>query len=172
MNDPETARNDDSEHSADGAMRPTAPEDDDQAAQRPQCAAIKKDGSRCGNWPVKGHDQCAGHLGLGGLNPKLASQRSVEARQRRALERKNRREMSYADHVAAAVANHADEIVEAFLAAGLKGGDWRALEALVTRHLGKPVERVEVETEGLDLRSLSDVELQALKRRLLQQRSA
>lgn len=77
--------------------------------------------------------------------------------------------MSYGDHVAAAIEREADAIVQAFLDAGLKGGDWRALEALVTRHLGKPVERVEVETEGVDLRSLSDTELQALKRRLIAQ---
>ena len=68
--------------------------------------------------------------------------------------------------VAAAIAREAERIVAAFLKAGLEQGDWRALEALVTRHLGKPQERVEVETEGVNLRELSDLGLQALKRKL------
>ena len=36
----------------------------------------------------------------------------------------------------------------------------------VRADLGKPVERVEVETESVDLRSLTDLELQQLKRTL------
>jgi len=140
--------------------------------ERQTCTGQTANGERCTAWPVRGREQCAGHLGLGKLDPKAASLRSAEVRAERKQARLAKREMSYSDHVAAAIERNADAIVQAFLDAGLKSGDWRALEALVTRHLGKPVERVEVETEGVDLRSLSDVELQALKRKLLMQRSA
>lgn len=140
--------------------------------ERETCTATARSGERCTAWPVRGQEQCAGHLGLGKLDPVAANQRSAEVRRQRKEDRIARREMSFGDHVAAAIERHADAIVQAYLTAGLKQGDWRALDSLVTRHLGKPVERVEVETEGVDLRSLSDVELQALKRRLMQQRSA
>lgn len=136
-----------------------------------KCAEIKKNGERCGAWALAGRELCAGHSGLGTLDPVHAGRVSAQKRRERAEERKVVRERSYADHVAHALAQHAEEIVQAFLRAGLKDGDWRALEALVTRHLGRPVERTEVVTEGVDLRSLTDLELQALKRKLMDQQA-
>jgi hypothetical protein len=61
-----------------------------------------------------------------------------------------------------------EEIVQAYLDAGLGDkGDWRALEALVTRVHGKPVERVEDVSGGVDVRALTPEQRHALMARVL-----
>jgi hypothetical protein len=58
--------------------------------------------------------------------------------------------------MARATEEHAGEIVAAYLAAGVERGDWRALDALVTRVYGKPVERVEtVQADPLGIAAMS-----------------
>jgi hypothetical protein len=119
---------------------------------------------------MRDRDMCAAHSGVVSLDPAKGAQASREARAARKAARIEAREMTLQDHVAQALANHAEEIVGAFLQAGLVSGDWRALEALITRHYGKPQERLEVsQGEDVDLRQLSDEELEALKRRLRRQ---
>jgi hypothetical protein len=52
------------------------------------------------------------------------------------------------------------------LKAGYEGGDWRALESLVTRAHGKPVERIEQQAFG-EIKSMSLDELRRLRGSLL-----
>jgi hypothetical protein len=63
----------------------------------------------------------------------------------------------------------AEEIVDAYLRAGVEQGDWRALDALVNRVYGKPKETVAVEREESPverrLREVSTEELEALVQR-------
>jgi hypothetical protein len=76
--------------------------------------------------------------------------------------------MSLLDRIAAATEARAGEIVSAYLEAGLgEKGDWRALEALVTRVHGKPVERVEDVSGNVDVRQLTPEQRQALMARVL-----
>jgi hypothetical protein len=62
----------------------------------------------------------------------------------------------------------APAIVSAYLAAGLEQGDWRALEALVSRVHGRPVERVEKRESG-EVEAMSLDELRQLRDRLLRE---
>ena len=62
----------------------------------------------------------------------------------------------------------AEAIVAAYLIAGLEHGDWRALEALVSRVHGRPLERIE-KREVAEVESLSLDELRALRARLLRE---
>jgi hypothetical protein len=62
----------------------------------------------------------------------------------------------------------AEAIVAAYLTAGLEQGDWRALEALVSRVHGRPVERVE-KHEVAEVETMSLDELQRLQQKLLEQ---
>jgi hypothetical protein len=139
--------------------------------QKRQCAAIKRNGERCGAWAVTDRDQCAGHLRLGASAEdadavrRLGTQRSAEVQRDRAEERKK----SLHDHISAALSTRAEEIVAAYLEAGLDRGDWRALEALVTRQFGKPTERVEVSEGEVDVAQLSPEQRAQLRERLYEQ---
>jgi hypothetical protein len=65
--------------------------------------------------------------------------------------------------IAKRLEERADEIVDAMMAAGLDRGEWRALDALIDRHLGKPVQRSEQKSAHLhvvaELRDMSDEDL-------------
>jgi hypothetical protein len=63
--------------------------------------------------------------------------------------------------MAEALREQSEAIVNAYRAAGLDGGDWRALEALVSRVHGRPVEKIETR-EAAPVESLSLEELRAL----------
>src|SRR3954463_2393647 len=109
------------------------------------CEGIKADGERCRARAANGGKLCAGHAGLGiAADPaaygRAAAKASAEVRAARATERR----MSLLDRMAAEIEARSEEIVGRYIAAGERG-DWRALEALVTRVHGKPVERVQVE---------------------------
>jgi hypothetical protein len=69
--------------------------------------------------------------------------------------------------MAVAVEEHGREIVEVYLQA-MRGGDWRAAEALMTRIYGKPetVRQVEANPATAVLRSMSLEENLELLRRL------
>jgi hypothetical protein len=61
------------------------------------------------------------------------------------------------------------EIVAAYMDAGLgEKGDWRALEALITRVHGRPAKRVEQVDERIDVRALTPDQRQALMARVLE----
>jgi hypothetical protein len=47
-------------------------------------------------------------------------------------------------------------------------GDWRALEALITRVHGRPVERVETRDETVNVRAMTPEQRQALMARVLE----
>jgi hypothetical protein len=76
--------------------------------------------------------------------------------------------MSLLDRIANATEQRAQEIVDAYLQAGLGDkGDWRALEALITRVHGRPVERVETRDETVNVRNMSPEQRHALMARVL-----
>jgi hypothetical protein len=68
--------------------------------------------------------------------------------------------------VAVALEARGREIAEA-VAQAAADGDWRAAVALWERVYGKPVERVEAVSLDVDLRTLSDAQLQDMRQRLL-----
>ena len=73
--------------------------------------------------------------------------------------------MSYLDRCACALDEHAEEMVETYLEAGRRG-DWRALDALATRVLGRPTERVETTESTTELTRLTNLtEAQLLRLR-------
>jgi hypothetical protein len=136
------------------------------------CEGIsKKTGKRCTASPANGGKLCAGHAGLGVAAPtaqplrEQGLERSKQVVQARAEERKK----TLIDRVAEGLEERAGEIVSAYLTAGLDKGDWRALEALVTRVYGKPVERVEDVTERRSVEELSDTERAELRATALEQ---
>jgi hypothetical protein len=78
------------------------------------------------------------------------------------------RKRSALDWMAVAAEEHGREIVEVYLQA-MRGGDWRAAEALMSRIYGKPeetVRQVEVNPATAVLKSMSLDEKRELLRRL------
>jgi hypothetical protein len=137
-----------------------------------KCSETKKDGTPCQayalgeKYPPEIADKCSGHAGRG--RDKLlalsaeARQKSIRVRQERA----ERRKQGLLDRMAVKVEEKAEEIVNAYLKAGLREGEWRALDSLVNRVYGKPVERVEnVDTSKPEL---TMEELEDLRSRLLE----
>jgi hypothetical protein len=61
---------------------------------------------------------------------------------------------------------HAEEIVQCFLASA-REGDWRAADALITRVYGKPQEKVELsrQVDDFDLSKLSLEEIREMRNR-------
>jgi hypothetical protein len=135
-----------------------------------KCEGRRKDGEQCGAWALTGRKVCAGHAGMGAIADPVANGAIGRAsRTANAHARKEERKLSLLDRIARQTEERAAEIVGAYLAAGLERGDWRALEALVTRVHGRPVERVEIEApaDPLGVASMSADERQALRARLL-----
>lgn len=124
----------------------------DDITQNARCGQARTaDGKPCQAWRVRGQDACAGHLGLGiGQDMERARERSAATRSGDAEARRENRRKSFQDHAADALQAKAESLIAVYLdAAG--GGDWRAAEALATRVLGRPTERVEVnESRGID----------------------
>jgi hypothetical protein len=89
--------------------------------------------------------------------------RSVEAR-RVKMEASR---MTLLERIAVGLEERASDILAAYLHAGLDKGDWRALEALVTRVYGRPVERTEDVTERHDVYAMSPRERDALRAKLI-----
>lgn len=75
--------------------------------------------------------------------------------------------MTLLELIAKGLEERAADILAAYLHAGLDKGDWRALEALVTRVYGKPVERTEDVTERHDIYAMSPRERDALRAKLI-----
>lgn len=136
-----------------------------------QCTGTRKDGERCGAHALTDQELCAGHAGLGiAADPRAYAQAAAEASGRARSERAVQRRETLLERIGRQTEERAAEIVAAYFAAGERG-DWRALEALVTRVHGKPVERVEVEApaDPLGVAAMTSVERQALIARLVAQ---
>src|SRR5262249_54568799 len=138
----------------------------DRATEKRRCSFVTRPGEPC---PVLAmHDSdppaCPAHGGKLRGDPHVAARASGRKRHERAMERRK----SVVDRMAEALEEKADAIVTAYLAAGLEQGDWRALEALVSRVHGRPVEKVETQSVA-EVKELSLTELRQLRARLLQQ---
>lgn len=130
------------------------------------CTATTKQGKPCKGHAVNGGELCAGHLGLGfGADPLQAATKSHAVRKAAATERK----LSLLERMGRELERRSVEIVDAYLVAGVERGDWRALDALVTRVHGRPVERVEVAApvDPLGVASMSQAERSALLAQVL-----
>lgn len=96
-----------------------------------------------------------------------AAQARREAAAKRAAA-KERARLGLSAQIAHELETRAHEIVQAYLAAGLERGDWRALDALADRHLGRPTQRVETHATAADaLAELSPDRLDELARQAL-----
>jgi hypothetical protein len=69
----------------------------------------------------------------------MGARRSAEVRKAKAMERRK----TLGDLLHDRLEEHAEEIVQCFLASA-REGDWRAADALITRVYGKPQEKLEV----------------------------
>jgi hypothetical protein len=107
------------------------------------CKALNVRGGPCRSTSVGESGLCAFHDGNTPLGTaegaRRAAARSADVRRERAV----RRSMTLRDLMAAELERRAEEIVAAYLTAGIEQGDWRALDALVSRVHGKPKETVE-----------------------------
>lgn len=112
-----------------------------------QCEGTsKRTGERCTRPTAKGGTLCAGHAGYGiAADPSAHASDGARAKAANARERAALRKETLLERISRQTEERASEIVQAYFTAGVERGDWRALEALVTRVHGKPVERVEVE---------------------------
>lgn len=142
-----------------GAQAPEAP-------PKAKCTATKANGEPCGAWATT-TGKCAGHSRLGWAadptaNAKVASRVSAQAR----ADRVELRKLSFLDLVAKRVEERAERYLEVYENAGAEG-DWRAIDALVTRVHGKPIERVESTTRALDPAEMTPAERAELRRKLL-----
>jgi hypothetical protein len=92
-----------------------------------------------------------------------ATERRRELAQKR-REEKERAKLGLEATIAFELEKRADEIVQAYLTAGLEHGEWRALDSLVDRHLGRAITRVETKSLNVtaSLSELSQEQLQAL----------
>jgi hypothetical protein len=90
--------------------------------------------------------------------------KSARKRHERAVERRK----TLLDRMAEALEEQAEAIVAAYLTARLEQGDWRALEALVSRVHGRSVERVD-KREVAEADSMSLDHLRRLRQQLLDQ---
>lgn len=138
-------------------------------AQR--CTETTNAGEPCKAWAVNGGTQCAGHAGLGIVaDPHAYAADGARAKAANARDRAEKRKETLLDRIARQTEERAAEIVAAYFAAGARG-DWRALEALVTRVHGKPIERVAVEApaDPLGVASMSAEERAVLLAQVLEQ---
>jgi hypothetical protein len=136
------------------------------SAEWRRCSAMKRDGTPCTAYAVRGEEAalCAGHRGLGNLDPVKAGRASAENRNKRAEARLERREKALRDLMADELQAHASVVVKRLLAIVEKGSDSdsiRAAESLLNRVYGRARETVEVSSvpswasEALDqIRSL------------------
>lgn len=131
-----------------------------------RCAHLTKAGAPCRMPALTGTSACVNHSpGAQALRLRAASA-SVEARRRRAAERREARTRTAQDWIAVALEERGREIAEAVAQAAVDG-DWRAAQALWERVYGKPVERVEGVQLDVDLRTLTDAQLEAMRAQLL-----
>ena len=121
-----------------------------------KCEATKSTGERCKAYAVKGKPYCAGHLGLGKLDPHRAAAISAQVRRDTAEHRK----MGTRAALTAAAERLQDEIVAAY-EAGLKSEDptirVRSADALLNRVFGKPKETIETVEVPEDLQRLQEM---------------
>lgn len=118
--------------------------------------------SQCKAFRVRGQPYCAGHLGLGGIDPYAGGAASAQARSGRAQARK----MTVLEAAHAVLEEHADAILRNWTSQA--ADDWRAADALMTRVFGRPTERVELGPVTLTDEVLADPEARArLKAQLL-----
>lgn len=135
-----------------------------------RCTGISKTtGDRCTAYRARDLDVCAGHgrLGLAG-DPERYSSEGGKARAAIQQERARKRGLTAKDLLAQKLEEHAEEVVDALLQA-IRDGDWRAGEAWLTRVYGKPAEPEKGADAGLDLTQLSASELEAMRKRLIEQ---
>ena len=132
------------------------------------CRAFNARGEPCGSTSIDESGLCASHAGKGRFGTvefsRRGGQRSAEARRERAVARKR----TALDWMAVAAEEHGREILEVYLQA-MRGGDWRAAEALMSRIYGKPeatVRTVETNPATAVLRSMSLEEKLELLHRL------
>lgn len=135
------------------------------------CSFLREDGTQCKGWKVKGEELCAGHLGLGiAEDPeaygKAGAAASAEVRQERAEERRRTPQEAFR----AALVLHAEQLAGELVRIATSGESdadrLRAIEALSSRVLGKPTEKVEhtvsIPRTVEELEQLSDAELDAI----------
>jgi hypothetical protein len=70
--------------------------------------------------------------------------------------------------IAAELERRAEEIVAAYLKAGIQDGDWRALDALVSRVHGKPKETVETVEASRTEQAIAEEPLEQRRARLIE----
>ena len=131
--------------------------------EKRRCAGIsRKTGEQCKAFAVHGEQYCAGHLGLGKLDPHRAAEISAQVRRDTAEERRKAPIDVYRDTLARNAADYAERL-DKIIRDGNDGDALRALEQLTSRVLGKPKEIVETVTdkpaELARLEDLSDEEL-------------
>lgn len=134
-----------------------------EAPTKLQCAATKANGHQCGAYAVRGHTQCAGHLGLG-ISTDPTGYQAKGAHARREL--REAKKLGLTTILELKLARDADQIAENW--ARESALDWRAAEGALTRLYGKPKETLEV-SGGLDLTALSRDERDALVRKALEE---
>jgi hypothetical protein len=139
-----------------------------------RCTHVRNDGTRCKGWKMSGSDFCAGHtLGFGrGSDPREAASKSAEVRKGHAQARSEARQAARRrpqDVYRDALVAHAEELAARLLDIATNGSDadaLRAIEALNSRVLGRPTERIEVDASVPDsveaIRRMSSAERQAL----------
>ena len=130
-----------------------------------QCEGIsKRTGERCtAPAAAKGNGLCAGHAGLGKLDPAGANAKSAEVRKAKA----ERRKMSALDWAAKALEDNAEMIAKAFIQA-IEKGDWRAAQFLYERVHGKPTERVET-AASVSVDEMTPEQREQLRREIAEQ---
>jgi hypothetical protein len=133
------------------------------------CIGTTKSGDPCRSTSIGASGYCAYHDGKSPLGTaagaRAAALRSAEVRAAKAEERSK----TLRDLLHDRLEEHAEEIVQCFLASA-REGDWRAADALITRVYGKPQDRLEVSKPGqpFDFSQWSLEEIQAFKARLIE----
>ena len=135
-----------------------------------RCAELKKDGTRCTAYALRGGDKCSGHAGITRLNPALAAQRSAEVRRQQAEERREleaRAVMGTRTRLAVEFQDRHDKLIAA-LDDALEKKNHAAIATYLNQAFGQPVEHVETRevTSVDDISKMSPAERAALKAKL------
>jgi hypothetical protein len=140
--------------------------------QTGRCGARNKRGDPCAAPALKGAELCLAHSGQTRLDSAKGAQRSAEVRRAKAEARRE----TLRDKLARKLEEHADEVVDAYLA-GIRSDDpnraYRAADAWISRVHGRPKETIETQLpaldDPLDIASMTREQRDALKRKLLAQ---
>jgi hypothetical protein len=150
--------------------RPSSNEPPPNTLQTGGCAAPNRRGDPCAAPALKGTELCLAHSGKTRLDSAKGAQRSPEVRREKAQARRE----TLRDKLARKLAEHADEVVAAYLA-GIRSDDpnraYRAADAWISRVHGRPKETVETDApaDSLDIASMTREQRDPLKRELLRQ---